>query len=104
MTSPLGDDQLIPISLSAQESISEPFYFDVTAVCQSGLIDPNQLLDNAACITLRNAGGDIRYFHGIVQHVRAMNDLRGPAGITYRAYQIIMVPRLWFLGQTVDCR
>ncbi len=105
MTSPLGDDILIPVSLSAQEAISQPFQFDVRAVCQSGVIDPNALLNQPACVTLQMSGAPVRYFHGIVRSVSAEGPVRGVTGAAaLQVYNLILVPRLWFLGQTTDCR
>ncbi len=105
MTSALGVDELIPIALTAHEAISEPFLFDVTVVCQTGTIDPNQLLDKPACVVLQDLGKPVRYFHGIVQNVTTEGTVRDPVnGDTFQLYQVILVPRLWFLGQTVDCR
>ncbi|HVC60420.1 MAG TPA: type VI secretion system tip protein TssI/VgrG [Acetobacteraceae bacterium] len=105
MTSPLGGDVLIPISLSAQEAISQPFQFDVVAVCQSGTIDPNALLNNPACVILQEAGAPVRYFHGIVSSVSAEGTLRSDTGTdVYQLYHLILVPRLWFLSKTADCR
>ena len=75
MTSPLAD-ALIPISLAAHEAISQPFQFDVVAVCQTGKIDPNSLLNNPACVVLQNAGQPVRYFHGIVRSVAAEGTVR----------------------------
>ena len=105
MTSPLGDDVLIPIRLSAQEAISQPFQFDVVAVSQSGKIDPNSLLNNPACVVLQVAGTPVRYFHGIIRSVAAEGSIRSEGAIAdFEVYQISLVPRLWFLSQTVDCR
>jgi type VI secretion system secreted protein VgrG len=105
MTSALGADVLIPISLSAHEAISTPFQFNVEAVCQQGTVDPNTLLNQPACVTLQGNGAPIRYFHGIVQSVSAGSPIRGQTGAdTYTIYNIVLVPKLWFMGQTVDCR
>jgi type VI secretion system secreted protein VgrG len=106
MTSPLGDDVLIPISLTAYEAISQPFNFDVIAVCQNGVVDPNSLLNNPACVILQDGSGNpIRYFHGIVRSVTDQGPVRSDAdAATYELYRLILVPRLWFLGQTTDCR
>ena len=105
MTSPLGADVLIPIALTAHEAISQPFQFDVTAVSQSGIVDPNQLLNNACCVTLQVAGTPVRYFHGIVQGLSAEGSIRSDtAADAYQVYRLRLVPRLWFLGQTTDCR
>ncbi len=105
MSSPLGDDQLIPISLVANEQISQPFTFDVHAVCQQGVVDANTLLNQPCCITLQNAGTPVRYFHGIVQAISAEGAVRGQAGVDqFQTYHLVLVPKLWFLNQTVDCR
>ncbi|HUD60547.1 MAG TPA: type VI secretion system tip protein TssI/VgrG, partial [Acetobacteraceae bacterium] len=105
MTSPLGDDVLIPISLSAQEAISQPFQFDVRAVCQKRGIDPNDLLDKPACVVLQDAGKPVRYFHGIVRSLTAAGTTRSADAVdAHQLYQLTLVPRLWFLSQTIDCR
>ncbi|MGA3402102.1 MAG: type VI secretion system tip protein TssI/VgrG [Acetobacteraceae bacterium] len=106
MTSPLGTDVLIPISLTAYEALSQPFNFDVVAVCQNGVIDPNSLLNNPACVVLQDeTGNPIRYFHGIVRSVTDEGPVRSDAAVAnYELYRLTLVPRLWFLGQTTDCR
>ncbi len=109
MTSPLGDDVLIPTRLIAEETISQPVRFDITAVSQNGVFDPNSLLNMAVCVTLQDTSGTaatpVRYFHGIVHQVRPDGILRGTTAVDqFQLYQLIVVPRLWFLGQTVDCR
>ncbi len=105
MTSALGADVLIPISLSAHEAISTPFQFNVEAVCQQGTVDPDQLLHQPACVTLQANGKPIRYFHGIVQSVSAGSATRGKDDAAdYTMYHLTLVPKLWFMSQTVDCR
>ena len=48
----------------------------------------------------------MRYFHGIVHSVSAEGSVRGSAGVprSQEIYMHRLVPRLWFLGQTIDCR
>lgn len=109
MTSPLGADALIPTKLVAEEAISHPFRFDITAVSQIGVFDPNSLLNMPVCVTLQAASGatvtPVRYFHGIVQQVRPDGILRGATAVDeFQLYALTVVPRLWFLGQTEDCR
>ena len=106
MTSPLGDDTLIPISLTAKEAISQPFQFEVVAVCQNGVIDPNALLNNPACVILQDeTGSPIRYFHGIVRSVTDEGPVRSDTDVAvFQLYRLILVPRLWFLSQTTDTR
>ncbi len=105
MTSALGPDVLIPVSLSAHEGINTPFQFDVEVVCQQDSADPNKLLNQPACVTLQTNGNPIRYFHGIVQSVVAGSPIRGQSGAAaHRVLHLRLVPRLWFMSQTIDCR
>jgi len=105
MSSPLGSNVLIPVTLTCKEAISEEFEVNITAVCQSGTFDPNKLLNNAACVTLQDAGTPVRYFHGIVRSITAEGTARSAdSGEEYVVYRVVLVPRLWFLGQTMDCR
>jgi type VI secretion system secreted protein VgrG len=106
MTSPLGADALIPIGLSAREAISQLFLFEIRAVSQQGIIDPDKLLYQPVCVTLQNQGGSgvVRHFHGVAQSLTAEGKSGSERGTDLQGYTITVVPRLWFLGQTVDCR
>lgn len=104
MTSPLGADVLIPTFVSAREVISQTYFFDVHVVSQNGAVDPDKLLNQAVCVTLQASGTPVRYFHGIVQTVSSHGVTRGQSADAYYVYRLVVVPRLWFLGQTVDCR
>src|ERR1700685_1698003 len=85
MTTPLGSDALIPTHLVAEEAISQPFRFDITAVSQIGVFDPNKLLNLPVCVTLQDTSGGsatpVRYFHGIAQQVRPDGILRGSTAV-----------------------
>ncbi len=96
---------MIPTYMAADEGISRPFRFEIVAVSQDGVIDPNKLLNQPVCVTLRDADGPVRYFHGIAHAVRPDGILRGAtAGDSFQLYALTVVPRLWFLDQTIDCR
>jgi type VI secretion system secreted protein VgrG len=104
-TPTMGGDVLVPITLSAQETISQPFRFEVDAACQTGQFDPNNVLNKPACITLQAEARPVRYFHGIVQSVTAMGTVRGEASPQdFQLYHFSLAPRLAFLNHTVDCR
>ena len=99
LTSPLGADVLIPTVLSARKGLSQTFSFEVLVVSQNGVIDPNKLLNQPACVTLQSDGVPIRSFHGIVQSVSSQGISRGKANDEYHAYRLVLVPRLWFLAK-----
>jgi hypothetical protein len=79
------------MALVANEQISQPFTFDVYAVCQQGVIDPSARLSQPCCITLQNAQSPVRYFHGIVQAISADGAVRGQAvADQFQAYHLVL--------------
>jgi type VI secretion system secreted protein VgrG len=100
MTTPLGPDVLIPVALSAEEAISQPFRIAIDAVSEQRQIDPNTILNYPACVTLTRSDNPTRHFHGIVRRCAA----GGSAPRGYWGYTIELAPKFWFLGQTEDCR
>ncbi|MBV8399454.1 MAG: type VI secretion system tip protein VgrG [Acetobacteraceae bacterium] len=100
MTTPLGPDVLHPVELQATEAISTPFAFSVTMVSTRQIIDPDTLLYVPVCITVRRPPATDRHFHGIVRHFAAV----GLPARGHWSYVAEVVPRMWFMGQTADCR
>jgi type VI secretion system secreted protein VgrG len=99
LTSPAGADALTVTRLSAVETISELFHFEVTAVGADG-ITPVSMLNQPACVALNNAGTTTRYFHGIVLDFGAV----GKSGPTDTQYRFTLVPRLAETSLQADCR
>lgn len=107
LTSPLGDDRLPDqqgvlhaTALAATEQLSAPFEIELVAVSTRRAVDPNELLYKPVAVTVRRKDGTDRVFHGIVRRMDAV-------GLEQRSrwqYRLEVVPRLWFLSQTVDCR
>jgi type VI secretion system secreted protein VgrG len=107
LTSPLGDDRLPvqqgtlhAIALAATEQLSAPFEIELVVVSTRRAVDPNELLYKPVAVTVRRKDGTDRVFHGIVRRMDAV-------GLEQRSrwqYRLEVVPRLWFLSQTVDCR
>ena len=100
MTSPLGPDVLLPTALVADEAISEPFRFVVDLVSERRSIDAEALLNRPACVALSQVSGAVRYFHGVIAEFAP----EGGADRVHSAYRAVLVPRLWLMGLTRDCR
>jgi type VI secretion system secreted protein VgrG len=63
------------------------------------------VLNKPACLTLQAHGKPVRYFHGIVESATALGSVRGESDAQdSQLFHLSMVPRLWFLNHTVDCR
>jgi type VI secretion system secreted protein VgrG len=100
MTSPLAADVLIPTAISGYEAISQPFSYRVQIVSTQSDISSDQVLHLPGCVILRRDDDPARYFHGIFQEFAAA----GQARDGMYAYHAVLVPKFWFLSQTIDCR
>jgi type VI secretion system secreted protein VgrG len=107
LISPLGDDTqpiqqgtLHAVGLRATERMSQPFEMRLTVVSTLRAIDPNELVYQPVCLTVRRLPYADRFFNGVVRRMEAV-------GLAQRGrwkYHLDVVPRLWFLDQTSDCR
>ena len=100
MSTPLGADVLIPTRISGQEKLSGLYSIKVDCFSTQTSIAPADLLGQHASTTVARSDGKTRVFSGIVRSVAS-----GPMlSATHRAYQIELVPPLWLLTRTSDCR
>ncbi|GLR65667.1 type VI secretion protein [Acidocella aquatica] len=100
ITTPLPATSFGVSGISGEEELNRPFSYTVSLHSGTALLDPNSLLDQPVTITLANPEGHGRYISGIVSSVRQMPY----ASNALWRYQLTVVPKLWFLGQTQDCR
>lgn len=105
--SPLGDDSLPfqesvlhGVGLHAHEEISRPFEMSLTVVSTTRSIDPSELVFQPVGLTIRKQPNPDRFFNGVVRAMSAV----GQAQRSRWMYRLEIVPRIWFLGQTEDCR
>jgi type VI secretion system secreted protein VgrG len=105
MDTPLGKDVLIVRSISAVENISQLFEIDADLVSDQGEIAFEDIMGKSVTVEIRMAGGSSRYFNGIVS--------RFSLGGTYAlggedralvSYKAEIVPWLWTLTRTSNCR
>jgi type VI secretion system secreted protein VgrG len=99
MTSPLGADVLIPAALGLEEALSEPYLCVLDVVSTRDAIDPGNLLHQPVCVTI-TVPQTQRRVHGLVRRFAATS----PRGRNLAGYRMEIVPTLWFLSQTQDCR
>ena len=107
LTVPSDGGTMTPITFWAQEAISTPFLVTIQATSTQANLDPTIFLYQPVCLTVAIGSGVTRYFNGIVRRFVAV----GPWSVsgatqsaTVWAYNMEVVPRLWFLSQTVDSR
>ena len=97
---PLGPDKLLLRSFAATEQLGRPFQFDLDLLSEDDKIKFDDIVGKNVTVRIENVAGT-RYFNGYVS--RFVQTTEGSAG-RYAAYQATVVPWLWFLTRTADCR
>jgi len=98
ITTPLGDDELLLSSLTGTEGISTLFGFDAELIGRGDAIDFDAIVGKNVTISILMEGGD-RYVNGIVSRFA-----QGGTVGSHASYHAQIVPWLWFLTRTSDCR
>jgi type VI secretion system secreted protein VgrG len=100
LTTPFGGDTLLLGQMSAVESLSQLFQYDLVLVSEKGDLNPDTILGKPVTITM--LGGERmkeRFFHGLVtEFAQAGYDER------LHEYRAVVRPWFWFLTRTADCR
>ncbi len=96
---PLGDDALLLVSVAGTEQLSGLFNFDVELSSESDSIDPLKVLGTNVTMSILLNDASPRYFNGFVSRFYYIgHDDR------LSHYRAEIVPWLWFLTRTTDCR
>ena len=98
-TTPLGDNVLVPVSLTGTEGVSRPFLFTVDFVSEDSAIAAADLLGKGITLHVERASGEFRLIHGLVRSFASL----GTSHYVSR-YRAEIVPALWFLSLSNDCR
>jgi type VI secretion system secreted protein VgrG len=101
---PLGKDVLLVRNFNATEAISSLFHFHLDLFSEKSALPLDGLIGKPISIALELGNGRQRFFHGIVS--RFGHSGRGQIGRDPRftAYYAEVVPWLWLLTRTTDCR
>ncbi len=99
IATPLGEDVLLLSSFSGEEGISRLFRFDLELLSTEESIDFNAIVGKNVTIRVTLTGGKERYFNGFISRFSQ----GGRKGQLF-SYHAEMVPWLWFLTRTSDCR
>jgi type VI secretion system secreted protein VgrG len=96
---PLGDNALLLRSFHGHESLSNLFTFDLDLISENASIVYDKIVNQSVTISVNLADGKKRFWNGWVSRFVQLHQDR-----TASAYRATMVPWLWFLSQTTDCR
>ncbi len=96
---PLDENVLALRSFSLREQLGRMFQIEAELVSEDPEVDLDKVVGNNVTVRLSIGQGDDRYFNGFVSRLTQM----GNEG-SYARYRAIIVPWLWFLTRTSDCR
>jgi type VI secretion system secreted protein VgrG len=99
IATPLGADALLLQSFSGSEGLSQLFSYDLELLREGDPIVFEDLIGQNATVRLETAGEEPRYFNGYVARLT-----QGEGGATFTQYRATLVPWLWFLTRSADCR
>ncbi len=100
VTSDLGPDAFLLLGFNGTEAISNLFTYQLELASEQDGISPNDVVGKGLTWCVRQVDADPRYFHGLVNRYAA--GPRGERGLF--SYRAEVVPWLWFLTRTTDCR
>ena len=99
INTPLAKDTLLLKSFHGQEGISQLYAFGLNLFTEGPAIPVESILGQPVSLQVKGVEKHTRYFHGYIsQFAQASSE----AGVLH--YRAEMVPWLWFLTRTTDCR
>lgn len=96
---PLGPDVLLLRGFTGHESISRLFNFELDLLSADPEIKFEEIIGQKVTIRVRLGQDKERFFHGMISRFMQTGSDVGLAN-----YRATMVPALWFLTRTADCR
>ena len=100
VTTPLGADSFAATLFTGREQLSRPFAFSLDLASEDAAVKPADLVGKPVSWTLNRPDDAPRQFHGLVRRLAA----GPPLGRGLRSYRAEVVPWLWFLNLSSDCR
>lgn len=100
VTTPLGKDVLLLQEVAGDESLSELFSFHLLMMSKNQDIQPEQLVGKAVDVRINQLNGGQRWINGYVSRMWA----GGLNERDLREYRAEIVPWLWLLTRTTDCK
>ncbi|TVR62260.1 MAG: type VI secretion system tip protein VgrG [Gemmatimonadales bacterium] len=95
----LEEDTLLLAGFVGREALSQPYLLELDLRSEDAGIDAEGLLRTPLSVGIHMPDGEVRRIHGLVRSF-GVRGRRGPL----TAYRAEVVPWLWFLSLTRDCR
>src|SRR5215470_7468680 len=99
ITTPLGKDALLLRGFNGNEGISQLFHFDLDLLSENESLKFQDLVGKNVTLRIFDGKGNERNWNGFISRFS-----QGSQDRRLTAYRAQMVPWLWFLTRTSDCR
>ena len=99
IATPLGEDVLLLTSMSGTEQLGRPFRFELELTSEDHQIKYTDIVGQNVTIRLNLFEDKNRYFNGFVSRFTQIS-----ASGRLASYRATIVPWLWFLTRTANCR
>lgn len=99
LSTPLGKDVLLLQELRGREGISQLFRFDLHLLSEEKAIKYEDIVGKKVTIAIKHGDKKKRYINGVVSRF-----VQGKKDDRFTHYEAEVVPALWFLTRTADCR
>lgn len=96
---PLDAEKLLIRAATVTEHLGRPFEMQVDLLSPDESIDFSKIMGREVRVSVSLDDGGARHFHGVVSHFS-----QGTRLGRYATYKARVVPWLWFLSQTADCK
>ncbi len=104
VTSSLGDDTFLLHTVQAKEALCRPFRYELDLYSLEKSISPDKLLGEPMTAHLALPDGKFWYYNGLVARFERKGGIRSGHAGNYMHYEAVLVPAIWFLQKTADCR
>ncbi|APG87639.1 type VI secretion system protein VgrGB (plasmid) [Sinorhizobium americanum] len=106
VSSPLGEDQLLPERVEIEEAVSKLFEIRLSVRAKRETVKPEELIGRLVDLSIEvqqgeeDDGGVRRPFNGLVTELNE----GPPVSRGLRAYSLVLRPQMWLLSRRSDCR
>jgi type VI secretion system secreted protein VgrG len=106
VSSPLGEDQLLPERVEIEEAVSKLFEIKLAVRAKREAVKPEELIGRLVDLSIEvqqgeeDDGGIRRPFNGLVTELHE----GPPVSRGLRAYSLVLRPQMWLLSRRSDCR
>src|SRR5262245_58807306 len=100
ITTPLGPDELLLAGFRGTEAMSQLFHYQLELLSANPAIAAKDIVGKAVTWSVRQHDQKPRFFSGIVRRFAA----GGRTVQKLRSYRAEVVPALWLLSRSADCR